>query len=342
MVTTQPAAGSGQGTDIAGATLPVQFWQLANRRGAVVAMRWKHLGIWNDISWATYADHARAVGCALLASGARRGDRVAVLSDGCPQWCQVEFGAMGVGVLSVGLFATDGAAQVARAVNDSASRWLFVQDQEQLDKALSVLDAMPGIEKIVYFDGTGLHALAHAQVTGFAAFLKLGRQFHALHPARWDTELLAAHPDDDATITFTAGTTGPAKGVLLSHANLTFQVQAMEQACPGQAGDEQLSFLSMANVVERCFSVYRAVAHGAVVHIGKGLPTLLENLREVSPHVVLAVPRVWEKLYASVTLAIAQGTATERLAYRWAMALGCRVVDCRTAGRPVPGALAFQ
>ena len=342
MVTTGHAAASAHGADIGTATLPVQFWELANRRGDAVAMRSKHLGIWNDISWRTYADQARAVGCALLASGGRRGDRAALLSDGCPQWCQVEFGALGVGVLSVGLFATDSATQVARAVNDSAARWLFVQDQEQLEKALSALDAMPGIEKIVYFDGTGLHALTHAQVTGFDTFLELGRQFHGLHPARWDAELRLARPDDAATITFTSGTTGPAKGVLLSHANLAFQVQAMEQACPGLAGDEQLSFLSMAHIVERCFSVYRALAHGAVVHIGKGLPTLIENLREVSPHVLLAVPRVWEKLYASVTLAIAQGTATERLAYRAALALGYRVVDCHMAGQPVPGALALQ
>ena len=114
-------------------TLPLRFWQVSSQRGAAVAMRWKHLGIWNDISWQSYANAARAFGCALLASGAHRGDRLVVLSDSRPEWCQAEFGAMGVGVLPVGLFATDSAAQLAGSVNDCAARWLLVQDQQQLD-----------------------------------------------------------------------------------------------------------------------------------------------------------------------------------------------------------------
>ncbi len=334
----EPGGTAGTGT----ATLPVWFWEVANQRGAAVAMRWKHLGIWSDISWQAYAAGARSLGCALLACGGRRGDRVAVLSDGRPEWCQIEFGAMGVGVLSVGLFASDSAAQLVRSVNDCAARWLFVQDQEQLDKVLPVLGEMPGIEKIVYLDGTGLHGLAHPLVKGFDEFLEAGRQFHAQHPQRWEAELHAVRPGDAATIAYTSGSSGPAKGVVLSHANLMFQVRAMEQACPGREADDQLSFLSMAHIAERCFSVYRALAHGAVIHLGQGLSGLVGNLREVSPHVVLAVPRVWEKLYATVTLAIAQGTKTERMAYRSALALGNRVVDCRMAARPVPRALAFQ
>ena len=334
----EPGGAAGAGM----VTLPVWFWEVANRRGAAVAMRWKHLGIWNDISWQAYAAAARALGCALLACGGQRGDRVAVLSDGRPEWCQIEFGAMGVGVLSVGLFATDDAARLVQSINDCAARWLFVQDQDQLDKLLPVLDELPGVEKIVYFDGAGLHALVHPLVMGFEAFLETGRQFHGQHPQRWEAELKAARPEDAATIAYTSGSAAPAKAVLLSHHNLMFQLQAMEQACPGQEADDQLSFLSMAHITERCFSVYRALGHGAVVHMGHGLSTLMGNLREVSPHVVLAVPRVWEKLYATVTLGIAQGTATERLAYRKALALGYRVVDCRMAGRPVPGALALQ
>ncbi len=340
---------TGSSTPFAGAarldaamTLPRWFWQVANQRGSEVAMRWKQLGIWDDISWRSYAEAAMAVGCALLANGARRGDRLVVLSDGRPQWCQAEFGAMGVGVLSVGLAANDSAAQVAVSVNDCAARWLLVQDQEQLYKVLSVLAEMPSIEKIVYFDGTGLHAFTHSQVSRFDAFLAQGQQYHQQHPQRWDTELHAGCADDAATVVYTSGSTGAAKAVVLSHRNLMFQLQAMELACPGMAGDEQLSFLSMAGVVERCFSVYRALQHGAVVHFGKGLPTLMENLREVSPQVVLAVPRVGEKLYATVMMGIAQGTAAQRWAFHRALELGHQVGECRVAGQAVPLGLALR
>ena len=317
-------------------TLSARFWEVANKRGKTVALRWKNLGIWNDIPWSDYADAVRATGCALLAAGCRRGDRVAILSATRPEWCFVEFGAQGVGVHSVGIHATDSAAQLAWMVNECAVRILFVQDQEQLEKALSVLDQMPGIEKMVYFDASGLHAFAHPKVLAFDAFRNSGRVFHDANPARWETEVQLARPDDVATIAYTPGTTGQPKGVMLSHRNLLFQVEAMQRLCPSPEGDDQLSFLSMSHIVERCFSVYRPLEHGAVVHMGKGLPTLIDNLREIAPHVMMAVPRVWEKLHASVTIAIADSTPLARWAYGRALQLGYRVVALRQAGQPLP------
>lgn len=324
------------------ATLPALFWEVACRRTTAVALRWKHLGIWNDITWSDYADAARAVGLGLLAAGARRGDRVLVLSDVRPEWCHVEFGALGVGVQSVGLFHTDSAEHLARVARDSAARWLFVQDQEQLDKALAVLADMPAIEKIVHFDGSGLHALVHPLVQGFEDFLETGRAHHTQHPALWEAEVRRAAPADVATIVTTAGRTGTPKCVQLTHANLMFQLQALGSLCPAQPGDDQLGFLSPGYVVERYFSMYRALTEDIVVHLGKGLPTLLDNLREVTPQVVMAVPRVWEKLYATVTLAIAEGTPLQRRAYQWAIGLGGQLRDCRAAGQTPPSGLAMR
>ena len=320
----------------AGTTLPALFWQVACRRTTAVALRWKHLGIWNDITWSDYGDAARAVGLALLAAGGRRGDRALVLSDVRPEWCHVEFGAMGVGVQTVGLYHTDTAQDLVRVARDSAARWLFVQDQEQLDKALAVLPDMPRIERIVHFDGSGLHALVHAQVQGFEDFLETGRTLCAQQPALWEAELQRARSGDVATVVTTAGRTGVPKCVQLTHASLMFQLQALGSMCPAQPGDEQLGFLSPGYVVERYFTLYRALTQDIVVHLGKGLPTMLDNLREVRPHVVMAVPRVWEKLYATVMLGIEQGTPLQRRAYHWAMNLGARLGAGRESGQ-APG-----
>ena len=323
-------------------TLPARFWRVAAQRKAGVALRWNHLGLWNDITWADYAEAVRALGLGLLAMGGRRGDRAVVLSDVRPEWCQIEFGTMGVGIQSVGLHNTDSAAHLAQAVQDSAARWLFVQDQAQLEKALSVLGEMPGIEKIFFFDGSGLHSLAHPLVADFEAVLQAGRTFNGNHPDRWETEVGIARPDDVATIVYTSGRTGSPQGALLTHSNLMFQMQAMGQLCPSQPGDDQLGFLSMGAALERYFSLYRALDHDIVVHLGKGLPTLLDNLREISPHVVMAVPRVWEKLYTTVSMGVADGTPTERWAYAKAIELGNRVVACRQSGQTVPFGLKLQ
>lgn len=320
-------------------TLPAWFWDVATRRGSSVALRWRHLGIWNDILWSDYADAARATGCALLAAGCQRGDRVAILCGTRPEWCYAEFGAQGAGACSVGVHDTCSATELAHMLKDCAARWLFVEDQDQLEKALSVEGDIPGLEKIVYFDARGLHAFSHPKVLAFDAFLETGRQFHARHPAQWETQVLAARARDVATVVYTSGSTGRPNGVMLSHANLLFQMRALDELCPGQEGDDQLSFLSMTHIVERCFSVYRSLDHGAVVHMGKGLPSLMQDLREISPHVLMAVPRVWEKLYATVTMAVAYSTPLARWAYRKALELGHRVVDCRQARQPVPTGL---
>src|SRR6185369_11838025 len=144
-------------------TLPAWFCESAAARGAGTALRWKRLGIWESVSWREYAERARAVGCALLAAGCRRGDRVAVLSDNRPEWCYVEFGAQGVGVAAVGVYATSSPRQAEHVLADSAARILFVQGDEQLDKALAVIDRLPALEKVVYFDARGLHNFAHAK-----------------------------------------------------------------------------------------------------------------------------------------------------------------------------------
>jgi len=323
-------------------TLPARFWRVAARRKAGVALRWNHLGLWNDITWTDYAEAVRALGLGLLALGGCRGDRAVVLSDVRPEWCQIEFGTMGVGIQSVGLHNTDSAAHLAQVVQDSAARWLFVQDQAQLEKALSVLGEIPGIEKIFFLDGSGLHALAHPRVSDFGSLLQAGRAFHGQHPDRWETELGVTLPDDVATIVYTSGRTGVPKGAMLTHSNLMFQMQALGQLCPAQPGDDQLGFLSMGAILERYFSLYRALDHDIIVHLGKGLPTLLDNLREISPHVVMAVPRVWEKLYATVSMGIADGTPMERWAYAKAIELGYRVVASRQSGQALPYGLKLQ
>ncbi len=320
-------------------TLTALFWRVAAQRAPNVAMRWKNLGIWNDILWRDYADSARAVGCALLACGVKRGERVAIVSDTRPEWCYVEFGAMGCGVSTVGVHATASSAELAHVVNDSGARQLFVQDQAQLDKALALLDQMPGIDKILCFDISGLHAFSHPKVLAFERYCEDGRQFHAKNPTRWESEVQIARADDVATVAYTSGREGLPKGAMLTHGNLRFQMQAMERLCPGMEGDDQLSILSMSHIGERYFSAYRSLDHGAVVHMGKGLSTLLADLREVSPHVVSAVPRVWEKLRATVNASSADGTPLERGAFVKALSVGFRVVACRLADQPVPGML---
>ena len=317
-------------------TLPAYFWAAAAICPQAVAMRWKHLGIWDNISWGAYADNARAAGCALLACGVARGEVVAVVADARPESLYLEFGTLGVGALPVSICANYAAAALAHELHDCSARVLFVENEEQLTKALTVLDTLPALQKIVYLDGRGLHAFEHPLVVSFEVFIATGRQYHAAHPERWTTEVAAARPDDVALIVYTAGTTGTSKGVMLSHRNLLVQLDALSRLIPAVEGDFHLSFLPMGYLLERCIGMYRSITHGTVVHMGEGMPAVIENLREVCPDVVLAVPRVWEKLHSVVTMAYAKATPFGQWGYRKTLELGRRLADYRLAAQPVP------
>ena len=313
-------------------TLPAWFNDVAAARGKRTAMRWKRFGIWEDISWADYAEQVRATAAAMRALGIARGANVAVLSGGRPEWAFIDFAAMGNGCVATGIYPTDAPRQVAHIIRDCAASLAFVENHEQLDKLLSVEGELPGLSHIVVLDMTGLHAFNHPKVTDFASFLAAGRARHERHPTEWDEDVGRARPDDIALIIYTSGTTGPPKGAMLSHHNIIFQMGAMERLCPGLDGDEQLSFLPLSHIVERYFSHYRPLDHGAVVNIGDGIAAMAENLREVSPRIMMAVPRVWEKLYAAITMAIADATPLGQLGYRWALNLGYRAADARNPG----------
>ena len=313
-------------------TLPAWFNDVAAARGPRTAMRYKRLGIWEEISWAAYADNVRATAAAMRALGIVRGANIAVLSNGRPEWAFIDFAAMGNGCVATGIYPTDAPRQVAHIIRDCGATLVFVENHEQLDKLLSVEAELPGLAHIVVLDMTGLHAFHHPKVTGFASFLAAGRTHHERHPNEWDDEIARIRPDDIALIIYTSGTTGPPKGAMLSHHNIIFQMGAMELLCPGLDGDEQLSFLPLSHIVERYFSHYRPLDHGAVVNIGDGIDAMAENLREVTPRIMMAVPRVWEKLYAAVTMAIADATPAGRLGYRWALNLGYRAADAQQPG----------
>jgi long-chain acyl-CoA synthetase len=317
-------------------TLPAWFREASATRGPTIAMRWKHLGIWNGITWNDYAGAVGDTASALLASGCRRGDKVVVLSNNRPEWCYVEFGAQYAGLVPVGVYATDSPAQLDYVLKDCAARIVFVEGEEQLDKAMSVLDRNPGVERLVYFDASGLHGFSHPRVTSFDAFRAEGRVNRERNPSLLDAEIDAAKPDDIALIIYTSGSTGKPKGAMLSHRNIIFQMAAMNRLSPGRVGDEQLSFLPMSHIVERYFTAYRPLDHGAVVNFGEGMAALIDNLREVKPHTIMAVPRVWEKLHAAITMAISDATPFAQWGYRTALNIGYRVAALSSEGKSIP------
>ena len=250
-----------------------------------------------------------------------------------PEWLYTDLGTLSAGGVTNGIYTTDSPRQIEYIVNDSGTRFFFAENEEQLDKILEVRARCPQLVKIVVYDMDGLHAFRDEQVLSFAELLELGARYDSDHPGALDPLVELARPEDLAILVYTSGTTGPPKGAMLSHRNILFQISYADFITEPRPGDQQLSFLPLAHVAERTFSVFYPLASGATVNFAESIDTVPENIREVAPAVFFAVPRIWEKFYSSVALRMREATWPGRRAYGWAVGVGMRVAECRLQGR---------
>jgi long-chain acyl-CoA synthetase len=300
-------------------TVPTMFWARVLARGERTALREKDYGIWRGISWAEFGERARAVGLGLVSLGLAPGDKVCVLSENNPEWLYCDMGVLGAGAVTSGIYPTDSLKQVAYIVNNCEARFIFVEDEEQLDKVLEARAAMPTLEKVFVFDMEGLRGFADELVTSFDELLALGARTHEENPGLWDELIRTAAPDDLAILVYTSGTTGPPKGAMISHHNIVFQARHSQALLPMGENDERVSFLPLCHVAERG-AAYLAIYAGTTINFAESVDTLAENLREVQPTSMIAVPRVWEKFYS------ARGcgrSSTRRSPSRWPTRRGC-------------------
>jgi long-chain acyl-CoA synthetase len=317
-------------------TIAKLFWSTVTARGDTPAMTHKDFGIWKSFTWRDYGEHAKLTGLALLSLGLKPGDLVAILAESIPEWLFTDMGAIGAGGVSVGIYPTSSRDQVAYVLSDSGARFVFVEDEEQLDKVLEKRDELPAVDKIIVYDMKGLRSFDDPAVMSYDALLDLGRDYEKSHPDAWTKALDVAKPEDPAIFVYTSGTTGPPKGAKLSHANLIFAIEHWREFAPTTERDHTLAFLPLCHMAERMMTGLRPLGYGGIINFAESPDTVLENLQEVSPTVFIAVPRIWEKLYALVQMSLGDGTAFERWAYKRAIKVGEAVAERRVAGKPIP------
>ena len=301
------------------------------------ALRHKKKGIWASISWAQYFDQARAVGLALHSLGLQRGEAIAILSENRPEWLFADFGAQCMGILSTGIYPTSSPEQVQYVLQDAAVRVLFVENQEQYDKALSVRNNCPALQHIVITDLKGLRDLADPMATPFEQFLALGQARAGADGPRFDACIDASQPDDIAFLVYTSGTTGAPKGAMISNRNLVFQIDSVQQYLNLQPLDRTLSFLPLCHIAERMSTAYNPLAQGQTVHFPENAGTVFNDVREVAPHVIFGPPRFWEKMYSQVTLYMQDALPVARKVYAQVLTEGAAMAQARLNGRPITG-----
>ncbi len=234
------------------------------------------------------------------------GDRIAIHSENRPEWLLSDMGGLAVRAASVGIYPTNPAEEVRYLLTNSGARVIIAEDQEQVDKTLSVIDDCPDLQHVVYLEPRGIRSrYDHPALMSWEDFLDRGNRHRELHPQAVAERMSAAAEDDIATLVYTSGTTGPPKGVMLSVANVEFAIEVLVERGaftdpPPQDSDLLLSYLPLSHVAERIFSTWFNAAAGTQVNFAESIETVPQNLREVQPTILFGVPRIWEKLLAGV------------------------------------------
>ncbi|HWS04980.1 MAG TPA: long-chain fatty acid--CoA ligase [Burkholderiaceae bacterium] len=327
---------------VPGDTVPAMFWNAVKQRGPKVWLRQKHLGVWRSMTWDQTAEAVREIAGGLLSQGFEHGETASILSNTVVEWVLADLAVLSCGGVANGIYPTDAASQVEYLCQDSATTILFVEDDEQLDKALEVRERLPRLRKIVVIDMEGLRDLDDPGVISLGALREEGRRYNRDHPDTLQARIAAVKPEDLAILVYTSGTTGKPKGAMHIHGGLTYTVRGYNVLISRDENDECMCFLPLCHIAERMGGEYFSLYTGAKLNFVENPETIPENVREIAPTVFTAVPRVWEKFYSGVMIALKEAGAVQQATYAWAIGVGTRIADRVLAGQPVGSGLKLQ
>jgi long-chain acyl-CoA synthetase len=297
----------------------VRDW--AERSPNGIAMREKDFGIWKEYSWPQLWDEVVIAAHGLLALGVEVGDVVSIHSEDRPEWVILDLATVAIRGITTGLYPTNPMAEVKYLVNDSGAKVHFAEDQEQVDKMLDAPAAdFTIVEKIIYVEPRGISSYTDERLMFWDDFMDLGRRHAEAHPGAVEAKMAAAEDDDIMTLVYTSGTTGPPKGAMLNNKNATFAIDKIVRA-PGRTrdgkdphpNDQVLTYLPLCHVAERIFSTWHMVGAGVTLNFAESIETVQVNLREIQPTLFFAVPRIWEKIHATILIKLGDASRVKRV-----------------------------
>ncbi|MDP3098687.1 MAG: long-chain fatty acid--CoA ligase [Syntrophales bacterium] len=314
-------------------TLPKALVRMVGIEPERVAMRRKELGVWHDIHWSEYLEKVKDVALGLHALGVRKGDHVAIIGENQPEWLFSALGAMSAGATFVGIYTTNPVTECEYVVGHAGAVVYICEDEEQLDKALAFRGSTPTLRKMIVWDMEGLRDFQDPMVMSFDDLLSLGRKTAEEDSLLFERLVAGGCGGDIAGIIYTSGTTGPPKGAMLAHEGYLWMGSHTTSLIRAGRDDESISFLPLNHIYEQIFDLMIHLTVGHIVNFTENTDTVMTDMRDVSPTVFHAVPRIWEKYYSGIVLKMADATWFKQVAYRTALGIGTRYNEENLAGR---------
>lgn len=300
-------------------TIPQMLKSHAETNPHGVAIRQKDHGIWQPITWRDYYYRSCCFALGLRELGVTKKGHLGILSENRWEWVTAQMGANILGAISVGVYPTSPAEEVAYVLEHADAEAVVCEDQEQTDKILDSWDQLPKIHKIIVMEKKGFRAYPADKVVLFDDVLAKGAELMDAHANALEAELAKQTLDDIGLMVYTSGSTGRPKGAMLSYKNMRAQGAAVVQSLNVKPGQTYLSYLPLCHVAEQLLTVYGALYGAYQVNFGESIRTVQEDVREVAPDFFLGVPRIWEKLQATIHIKMVEAGGLRYALYEKAL-----------------------
>src|SRR6185369_1837311 len=278
---------------------------------------------------------AQSIAAGLHAIGVQPGDRVALLSESRVEWTLTDAGSIFARTIDVPIYPTLTPPQVRYILNDSGACVLFIENRAKFDELKEALGECPEVKHVIFFETEGV---APENGLTLAQLEEKGRELEQREPGHIARAAEQTKPDDLATIIYTSGTTGEPKGVMLTHSNLVSNLIDSSGHHEFGEHDTALSVLPLSHVFERQ-AMYMYLHKGMAVYFAESLQTIGPNLREVSPTVLVGVPRIFEKIYQRILESAAERGKVSVALLAWSISVARQYAKLVLDRKPVPAVL---
>jgi long-chain acyl-CoA synthetase len=299
-------------------------------------MREKEFGIWRPITWQGYLENVKYLALGLISLGLEDGDKVAMIGDNRPEGLWAEMATLCARGTGVWLFQDCLIDEVKYIIDHSDTKFLFGEGQEEVDKALSIINECPRLEKIIWDDPKGMRNYEEDYLISLKEVQQLGRELEKEKPDLFEEMVNKGSGEEVALLFYTSGTTALPKGALLSHHNMLTMGQHLMAVDPCKASDDYVSYLPFAWIGEQMMSISCGLQIGYTINFPEEPETAQENIREIGPHVMFAPPRMYEQMTRTVQVKYLDSAWIKRKFYAFSTYVGYKVANLKFDKKAVP------
>ncbi len=304
-------------------------------RGQKTAMRYKLRDTWQQLAWQDYATQVEELGCAFLQMGLKRGEKVAILSQTRFEWALLDLAILGAGGICVPIYPSNNAEEIEYILKDAEVKILILENQDQFKKWETIQDKCPNVAYQVALEPLAVASpAAMPNLLSFEDFKQRGQQFREEHPEAFPQSCATTQSTDFATIIYTSGTTGTPKGVVLDHAAIMSEITEVFPLVGINDQDTSLTFLPLAHVLGRV-ETWGSLVHGYTLAFAENVEKIRNNLLEVRPTFLIAVPRIFEKIYNGIRNQVDVDPTKKRI-FEWSLKIGRAVGAYKMEHKRVP------